>query len=305
MDNITFKTSQYHEKIQSIKVLPPWFRQKIPNHKKIAFLKKILNDLKLHTVCQSALCPNLGQCWSMGVATFMILGQRCTRACRFCAVKTGEPFDVDPCEPEHVAKAVKELQLNYVVITSVTRDDLLDKGVGQFIDTIKCIRCSSPKTKIEVLIPDFDNQRDLLEKLICVSPDVIGHNIEMVKRLFDDMRPQAKYHRSLSVLKCLREFHSDALIKSGFMVGLGETKEEIVGLMQDLIESGCELITIGQYLAPSASKRHVKEERFVSPDEFEEYRELGLKMGFRNVFSGPLVRSSYLAEENYNQARNS
>lgn len=229
----------------------------------------------------------------------MILGDICTRACRFCAVVSGRPSAPSACEPSHVAEMVDALDLNYVVITSVTRDDLPDGGAGQFVRTIQALRQKRPGIKIEVLIPDFFGRRDFVETVLDSGPDVLAHNVEMVERLFPTLRPQADYQRSLGVLRTAKAAGKGILVKSGFMVGLGETEEEIERLMADMSQTGCDMLTIGQYLAPSRDGRHVPVDRFVSPSVFEMYRQKALKLDFRHVFSGPLVRSSYIAEEGY------
>src|SRR3989338_629279 len=281
--------------------LPSWFRQELPDVIKIQDMKKLFRGSRLHTVCESAHCPNMGKCWGQGVATFMILGDTCTRACRFCAVKAGAPMDVDREEPLNVALAVKELNLRYVVVTSVARDDLKDEGAQHFADTIKEIRRLMPQTKIEILIPDFSNKIESLKTVVEAMPEVISHNIETVERLSPRVRPQAAYARSLAVLKNFKDMGPTIFSKSSLMLGLGETPEEIVQVMKDLIVVGCDILTIGQYLSPSEAKRHLKVERFVTPEEFEEYKRLGMKLGFKYVMSGPLVRSSYIAEEGYKE----
>ena len=281
--------------------LPKWFRQEIPDMAGIRQMRGMFRRAGLHTVCESAMCPNLGQCWGRGVATFMILGETCTRACRFCGVKTGRPAAVDPDEPRQVAFAVRQLNLRYAVVTSVARDDLADEGVGQFVATIHAIRFLVPQTKIEVLIPDFSNKPECLERLAAARPDVISHNMETVRRLSPDVRPQADYERSLSVLRNLKKPAPSILTKSGFMAGLGETDEEIVELMKDLVGTGCDMLTIGQYLAPGRKKRYLRVQRFVAPEKFEEYKMIGRGLGFKHVMSGPLVRSSYIAEEGYKE----
>ncbi len=281
--------------------LPPWFKQDLPDIAKVRAMKDSFRQAGLHTVCESALCPNLGKCWGRGVATFMILGEICTRACRFCGVKTGRPMTVDPQEPHQVAVAVQRLNLRYVVVTSVARDDLVDEGAGQFVETIHAIRALMPQTKIEVLIPDFSNKPESLAQLVAARPDVIAHNMETVRRLSPDVRPQAEYERSLAVLGSLKKLAPSTFIKSGFMVGLGETNEEITELMADLVAAGCDMLTIGQYLAPGRKKRFLRVQRFARPEEFENYKTVGLKLGFKHVMSGPLVRSSYIAEEGYRE----
>jgi lipoyl synthase len=281
--------------------LPSWFRQPLPDMNKVNAMKEMFRASNLHTVCESAHCPNIGKCWGQGVATFMILGEICTRACRFCAVKAGRPMEVDPGEPHNVALAVKNLKLRYVVITSVARDDLKDEGADHFAQTILAIRELSPHIKIEVLIPDFSNKEDSLKRLVEVKPEVVSHNIETVRRLSPDIRPQADYERSLHVLRNFKKLDATIFTKSSFMVGLGETDEEIRTVMNDLRAAQCDILTIGQYLSPSQMKRHVPVKRFVSPEEFESYKKIGIEMGFKHVMSAPLVRSSYIAEEGYRE----
>jgi len=279
--------------------LPSWFLQSIPDMEKIRTMKKLLGELNIHSVCESAHCPNIGTCWGQGVATFMILGDICTRACRFCAVKTGRPLEVELEEPQKVALAVKKLNLSYVVITAVARDDLEDGGVNQFVLTMNAIRAKMPQTKIEVLIPDFLNRENRLIKIVEARPEVVSHNIETIRRLSPNIRPQADYDQSLQVLYNLKRIKSSILTKSSFMLGLGETHEEIVSLMKDLANVNCDMLTIGQYLAPTTLKRHVRVQRFATEEEFENYKHMGLDMGFRHVMSGPLVRSSFMAEEGF------
>ena len=281
--------------------LPSWFKQDLPDMAKVREMKGSFRRAGLHTVCESALCPNLGKCWGRGVATFMILGEICTRACRFCGVKTGRPMAVDPREPRQVALAVQRLNLRYAVVTSVARDDLADEGAGQFVKTIHVIRSLMPQTRTEVLIPDFSNKPQCLEQLVAARPEVISHNMETVRRLSPDVRPQADYDRSLAVLGNLKKLAPSVFIKSGFMVGLGETDTEITELMRDLAAVGCDMLTIGQYLAPGRKKRFLRVQRFVTPQEFENYKTIGLRLGFKHVMSGPLVRSSYIAEEGYRE----
>ncbi len=282
-------------------VLPSWFRQELPDMAKVHRMQAMFRQVNLHTVCESAHCPNMGQCWGRGVATFMILGDICTRACRFCAVPAGQAMAVDSQEPTKIAQAVAQLQLRYVVVTSVARDDLNDEGAGHFVQTIREIRRINPYTKIEILIPDFSGKKELLETVAQEKPEVISHNIETVRRLSAKIRPQADYGRSLQTLAILKNCCSSTLTKSSLMVGLGETLDELKTTMQELICVGCDMLTIGQYLSPSLAKRHVRVERFVSPEEFQSLKEVGLQLGFRHVMSGPLVRSSYIAEEGYRQ----
>jgi lipoic acid synthetase len=257
-------------------------------------MKELFRGGRLHTVCESADCPNMGACWKEGVATFMILGGTCTRACRFCAVAAGRPDLLDLEEPENVALAVKQLGLRYVVVTSVARDDIEDEGALQFAKTIGAIRRLTPEVKIEVLIPDFSAKERSLKILSDAAPEVIGHNIETVRRLAPLLRSQALHDR--------RGLNAQAFVKSSLMVGLGETDEEIIEVMGELRETGCQILTIGQYLAPTRTKRHLPIERFLGPEEFEDYRQKGLEMGFVHVESGPLVRSSYIAQQGYQAA---
>lgn len=268
---------------------------------KIREMKQRFRASGLHTVCESALCPNMGKCWGEGVATFMILGDICTRACRFCAIKAGRPGDIDPNEPYEVARSVEALRLKYVVITSVARDDLEDQGAGHFAETIRAVRDINPRTKIEVLIPDFSNDIDCIKKLTEAQPEVVSHNIETVRRLSADIRPQANYDRSLDVLRNFKRSDAAIFTKSSFMVGLGETDEEILELMRDLADTGCDILTIGQYLAPTKMKRHVRVSRYVTPEMFELYRQKGLSFGFKHIMSAPLVRSSYIAERGFRE----
>lgn len=269
---------------------------------KVRGMKELFRGSRLHTVCESANCPNMGACWKQGVATFMILGGTCTRACRFCAVPAGRPDLIDLEEPQNVALAVKQLGLRYVVVTSVARDDIEDEGALQFVKTIEAIRHLTPEVKIEVLIPDFSAKEGSLKILSDAAPEVISHNIETVRRLAPYVRPQALHDRSLKVLRRFRELSPKAFVKSSLMVGIGETDEEIIEVMRELREAGCQILTVGQYLAPTQRKRHLPVERFLSPEEFENYRQKGLAMGFVYVESGPLVRSSYIAEQGYQVA---
>jgi len=258
---------------------------------------KLSRDLKLHTVCESARCPNRTECFAEGTATFMILGNICTRNCTFCAVKHGKPQALDPQEPDHIVQAVDRLGLRYVVITSVTRDDLPDGGSSQFAQTIRAIHEYDPNAAVEVLIPDFRGSASALQMVIDASPAVLNHNIETVPRLYSEVRPQAEYGRSLDLLKQAKLLDGNVLTKSGLMLGLGESWEEVIEVMADLRQAGCDLLTIGQYLKPSLE--HHRLVRYVRPEEFEEYRIAGEKLGFVSVMSGPLVRSSFHAAEMY------
>ncbi|HLF18306.1 MAG TPA: lipoyl synthase [Candidatus Omnitrophota bacterium] len=281
--------------------LPAWFRQELPDMDTIRRMKEMFRASGLHTVCESARCPNIGTCWGRGVATFMILGDICTRGCRFCAVRSGRPLEVEAGEPRQVALAVELLNLRYVVITSVARDDLEDEGAGQFCQTIREIRQLTPQTKIEVLIPDFSNKIESLRKLVEAQPEVVSHNIETVQRLSLKVRPQAGYERSLEVLRNFKGLDPALLTKSSLMVGLGESRDEITQVMKDLRENDCDILTIGQYLQPTKFKRHLPVDKYYAPGEFDALRQEGLSMGFKHVMSGPLVRSSYIAEEGYQE----
>jgi len=283
-------TTKLEEKKRNKK--PDWLRVKLPtgdNYKKV---RNIVNDYNLHTICQSGNCPNMGECWTAGTATFMILGNVCTRSCSFCAVATGRPKGLDLQEPYRVAEAVSLMEVKHCVITSVNRDELKDKGSEVWAKTIREIKKLSPNTTIEVLIPDFKSDWDALQRVIDAGPEVISHNMETVKSLYRKVRPQAKYHRSLEQLQKTKE--RGARTKSGFMVGLGETDEEVDEIMRDLIDVDLDVVTIGQYLQPT--KMHLGVDRFVSPEQFKQYEQRGIELGFDFVESGPLVRSSYRAE---------
>ncbi|MBF0595437.1 MAG: lipoyl synthase [Candidatus Omnitrophica bacterium] len=262
-------------------------------------MRSLLKETGVTTVCQGAHCPNTGECWSKGTATFMILGEMCTRACRFCAVESGVPQEESVEEPLLVAEAVRQLGLKYVVITSVTRDDLADGGAEHFARTVRAIRMVSPECGVELLIPDFAGDQISLEIVAQSRPQVIGHNVETVRRLSSSIRSSADHDRSLDVLRSLHLLNPDVLVKSGFMVGLGETDEEVFSTLQELKSAGCDIVTIGQYLAPSKEGRHVPVARFVEPGMFEAYRAEGLRLGIRFVVAGALVRSSYKAEEGF------
>jgi len=274
---------------------PPWLKKRIPPFQDLQKVKSILDETDLHTVCEEARCPNLGECFARGTSTFLILGKLCTRDCGFCAVGHGVPAQPDEAEPEKVAQAVKKMGLQYVVITSVTRDDLSDGGASLFAKTIQTIRALDSKTKVEVLIPDFQGSLNSFESVLKEGPDVLNHNIETVSRLYPEVRPQADYQRSLYLLKTSKESHPNVLTKSGFMLGLGENREEVLELLRDLRDAGCDLLTIGQYLQPRQDRLPVV--RFVPPKEFEEYRTISEEIGFKAVASGPFVRSSFHAFE--------
>jgi lipoic acid synthetase len=273
---------------------PEWLKVKLPTGKKYVTLRNLVSDYKLNTICTSGGCPNLGECWTDGTATFMILGNICTRSCGFCGVDTGKPHEVDWSEPDKVARSIKLMQIKHAVITSVDRDDLDDMGSYIWAETVKAIRRESPETTMETLIPDFQGIARHLDKIIEVVPEVVSHNIETVRRLTRQVRIQAKYDRSLEVLLYLKE-KGIKRTKSGIMLGLGETKEEVLDSMCDLQRHKVDIITIGQYLQPS--KKHLPVQRFVTPEEFEYFKNEGLKMGFLHVESGALVRSSYHAHK--------
>jgi lipoic acid synthetase len=272
---------------------PKWLRVKLPTGENYKKVRSLVDEHKLHTICESGSCPNMGECWGEGTATFMILGNICTRSCGFCAVKTGRPDEVDVFEPGKVAHSVKTMGVKHAVITSVDRDDLKDGGAGIWVQTVNAIRHQSPGTTMETLIPDFAGKWENLQQIIDVAPEIVSHNLETVRRLTKQVRIQAKYDRSLEVLFRLKK--GGMRTKSGVMLGLGETDEEIIETMQDLRAVGVDILTLGQYLQPTP--KHLPIVEFVPPERFEKYEKLGLEMGFRFVESGPLVRSSYHAEK--------
>lgn len=272
---------------------PKWLRVKLPTGENYKKVRGLVDEHKLHTICESGNCPNMGECWGEGTATFMILGNICTRSCGFCAVKTGRPDAVDEFEPGKVAQSVKLMGVKHAVITSVDRDDLKDGGSTIWAQTVKAIRHQSPGTTLETLIPDFGGKWENLQNVIDVAPEIVSHNLETVRRLTKEVRIQAKYDRSLEVLHRLKK--GGMRTKSGVMLGLGETDEEVIETMQDLRSVDCDILTLGQYLQPTA--KHLPIHEFVTPERFAKYKELGLEMGFRYVESGPLVRSSYHAEK--------
>ncbi len=276
---------------------PEWLKSGVLEPAILNRATKLARDLKLHTVCESARCPNRTRCFAEGTATFMILGNTCTRSCTFCAVKHGKPQPPDPQEPDHIVQAVAKLGLRYVVITSVTRDDLPDGGSSQFAQTIRAIRRYDPGIAVEVLVPDFQGSASALQTVVDASPAVLNHNVETVPRLYSEVRPQAEYGRSLGLLRQARLLDGSLLTKSGLMLGLGESREEVIEVMADLRQAGCNLLTIGQYLQPSLE--HHRLVRYVRPEEFEEYRIAGEELGFASVMPGPLVRSSFHAAEMY------
>lgn len=272
---------------------PDWLKVKIPLGDKFSEVKSLVGNQKLHTVCEEARCPNISECWNRGTATFMILGDVCTRSCGFCAVKTGKPTWLDMDEPRRVADSVRLMNLRHAVITSVNRDELPDGGSLIFANTILEIRKALPSCRVEVLIPDFKGSEESLLNVLRTNPDILNHNTETVPRLYQVVRPQANYYQSLEVLDRAKKF--GMITKSGLMVGLGETKEEVIDVMRDMRNVDLDILTIGQYLQPT--KEHIPVDRFVHPDEFKMYHDEGIAMGFRVVESGPLVRSSYHADE--------
>ncbi len=271
---------------------PEWLKVKVPLGERFAHLKSLVEAQKLHTVCEEARCPNMGECWNAGTATFMILGDICTRSCGFCAVKTGRPAGLDLGEPMRVAEAIRVMGVRHAVITSVNRDELPDGGAAVFAETIRQARVVCPGVTVEVLIPDFRGVWWALDIVMVAAPDILNHNIETVPRLYGKVRPQAKYERSLELLG--RAKGAGMLTKSGLMLGLGEEMEEVRGVLRDLRGVGCDIVTLGQYLQPTGE--HLAVERYVHPDEFRSLKERGLEMGFLHVESGPLVRSSYHAK---------
>lgn len=285
---------------------PEWFRIKLPSGGKYELVKNLVKTNRLHTICEEAKCPNLAECWSHGTATFLILGDTCTRYCAYCNVKTGKPGKIDLEEPKKVADAVKKLNLRYVVITSVTRDDLEDGGAQIYAETMAEIKKSNPNCSVELLIPDFKTRSgkilkegylniDALKTVIDAKPDVLAHNIEAVKRVFSMVRPGGNYDVSLQLLKTIKKINDKMPTKSSIILGFDETKEEIIETMKDLRKNDVDFLTLGQYLQPTM--RHVKIEKYYNPEEFEELKNIGLKMGFRHVEAGPLVRSSYRADK--------
>jgi len=273
---------------------PKWLRVKLPTGKKYTTLRGLVDKYQLNTICASGSCPNMGECWGEGTATFMILGNTCTRSCGFCGVQTGRPDTVDWEEPEKVGRSIKIMNIKHAVITSVDRDDLQDGGSIIWAETIQAIRRMNPNTTLETLIPDFQGKNKNIDRIIAVKPEVVSHNMETVRRLTRAVRIQAKYDQSLTVLKYLKDQGINRT-KSGIMLGLGETEEEVIQTLKDLRAVNLDIVTIGQYLQPS--KRHLPVKEFITPEQFKKYETIGLEMGFRHVESGPLVRSSYKAQK--------
>ncbi len=284
----TSDTSPIPERVKK----PSWLKVKLPTGENYRTVRKLVDEHKLHTICESGNCPNMGECWGEGTATFMILGNICTRSCSFCAVATGRPTEYDMDEPRRVAEAIRLMKVQHAVITSVNRDELKDKGATVWAETIREVKRLSPGTTIETLIPDFKAQWDLLYMVIDEKPEVVSHNMETVERLYRKVRPQAKYERSLEQIRLTKE--RGARTKSGIMLGIGESDEEVFKSMDDLVAHGCDVLTLGQYLQPT--KMHLDVQEFVHPDKFAMYKEEGLKRGFDYVESGPMVRSSYHSE---------
>jgi len=274
---------------------PQWLKKILVDGNKTALVRNVLEHYQLNTICTNAKCPNRGECYARKTATFLILGELCTRNCVFCAVEHKIPLPPNPKEPENIALAVKELALRYVVITSVTRDDLSDGGANHFVKVIKAIRKLNPSSKIEPLIPDFQGKIEPLHLILNTKPYVLNHNIETVPRLYSIIRPKANYKVSLQILKEAKKYNPKQITKSGLMVGLGEESNEIIQVMKDLCDVDCDILTIGQYLRPS--KAHYPVMEFITPEQFEYYKQKGLQLGFKNIISAPLVRSSYLAEQ--------
>ena len=281
-----------HPKPHSSK--PKWLRVKLPTGKKYTELRGLVDKYKLHTICTSGSCPNMGECWGEGTATFMILGNICTRSCGFCGVQTGRPESVDWAEPEKVARSIKLMNIKHAVLTSVDRDDLPDMGSIIWAETVQAVRRISPGTTMETLIPDFQGIEKHIDRIVEVMPEVVSHNMETVRRLTREVRIQAKYDRSLEVLRYLKQA-GVSRTKSGIMLGLGETEEEVLQTMRDLRDADVDIVTIGQYLQPS--KKHLPVKEFISPEQFKKFEVFGKEMGFRHIESGPLVRSSYKAHK--------
>jgi lipoic acid synthetase len=286
-----------HEESKTHARKPHWLKRRLPTGGRHEKVRALLKKGRLHTVCQEAKCPNLWECFSRRTATFLIMGAHCTRKCRFCAVGHGPSGPPDPGEPARVAEAAQRLELSYVVITSVTRDDLLDGGASHFAGTIEAIRKRMPKALVEVLVPDFQGSRTALQTVVAARPHVLNHNLETVPRLYASVRPEALYGRSLELLLRAKQYDPMLPTKSGLMLGLGECSKEVEETLQDLLDAGCRILTLGQYLQPT--RQHLKVDRFIDPEEFDHWKERAFRMGFSQVASGPLVRSSYRAKELY------
>lgn len=275
--------------------LPEWLKIRLPRPDTIKEVEQMMRSKNLHTVCESARCPNLPECWSKKTATFMILGNTCTRSCGFCAINVGKGEELDPFEPANVAYTAKKMGMKHVVVTSVARDDLKDEGAGQFAKTIEALHRVVPETIVEVLTPDFKGKPDLIKRVCDAFPEIYNHNIETIERLHTIVRPQAKYDRTMRLLEQVKEINPRIYTKSGIMLGLGETRDEVIKTLQDLRKVGCDAVTIGQYLRPTM--KHLPVVKFIHPDEFKEYEAIGEEMGFAFVASGPFIRSSYNAIE--------
>ena len=283
-------------KYKNYKRLPGWMKMQMPKGETYSKMKNRVNEHNLHTICTSGKCPNIGECWNRGTATFMILGEICTRSCKFCGVKTGKPLPPDKNEPQKLAKTIEIMGIQHAVITSVDRDDLDDGGATIWAETIKAIKKVSDTITIEALIPDFDGNKAHINQVIEAGPEVISHNLETVRRLTPEIRSKAKYNRSLQVIRHISESGINA--KSGIMLGLGETEKEVYETMDDLLDAGCKIFTIGQYLQPTS--KHLDVDHFIEPEQFEKYKQVGLEKGFSYVESSPLVRSSYHADKHVN-----
>ena len=281
-------------KLNKSRRLPEWLKVQLPKNRKFFKLKSLVQKYNLNTVCESASCPNIGTCWDAGTLTFMILGDTCSRACRFCDVATGNMLAPDTDEPSRIAETLSKLDLSYAVITSVDRDDLIDGGAEHWVKTIQLIRARCPQMKIETLIPDFQGKMGLVEKICTANPDVLAHNLETVESLQSRLRPQCRYSWSLDTLRTAAT-KTNLIVKSSLMLGLGEREEEVVRSMKDLVGAGCQILSLGQYLRPSL--RHLEVVEFIHPDKFSEYKEIGESLGLKHVEAGPLVRSSYLADK--------
>jgi lipoic acid synthetase len=297
MSRINQHQKNYKEKIEQVKIplgkRPDWLKIKLPVGDNFNDVRNLMRKQKLNTVCEEANCPNIAECWDHRTATFMILGDVCTRTCGFCNVKSGLPTELDLAEPERVVESIKELQLRHAVITSVNRDELKDGGAEVFKEVVRLCRVEVPDCTVEILIPDFKGEELAYEIIMQSPPDILNHNLETVERLYHAVRPQAKYKRSLELIEWFKQ--KGLRTKSGLMVGIGEKPDEVIDAMNDLVSHGCNILTIGQYLQPT--KRHLPVDRFVTPDEFNMYKQKGLKIGFKIVESSPLVRSSYRADE--------